>query len=128
MELNMKRTLRLGAIVVLGGCLFAVALAGLFEHRVRLESRDGRYAAVRVHTGNNVRIVQRLSNAPCRLNYSWGYDSDRIWVDNGCRAIFEVDTTGRWDDWNRDDRWNRNDRRNDPWDDRWGRRDDNWDD
>ena len=126
MELNMKRTLRLGAIVVLGGCLFAGALALMQGQRVRVQSEGGRYAAVRINTGNSVRIVQRLSDSPCRLNYSWGYDSNRIWVDNGCRAIFEVNSNGRWDDWNRDDRWGRNDRRNDPWDDRWGRRDDSW--
>ena len=124
----MKRTLRLGAIVVLGGCLFAGALALMQGQRIRVQSEDGRYAAVRVNTGNSVRIVQRLSDAPCRLNYSWGYDSNRIWVDNGCRAVFEVNSNGRWDDWNRDDRWNRNDRRNDPWDDRWGRRDDPYND
>lgn len=122
----MKRTLRLGAIVVIGGCLFAGALALMQGQRVRLQSEDSRYAALRIRTGSGVRIVQRLSDAPCRLGYSWGYDANHIWVDRGCRAIFEVNA-GRWDDWNRDDRWNRNDRRNDPWDDRWGRRDDPWD-
>lgn len=121
----MKRTLRLGAIVVIGGCLFAGALALMQGQRIRLQSEDSRFAERHIRTGSGVRIVQRLSDAPCRLGYSWGYDANHIWVDHGCRAIFEVNA-GRWDDWNRDDRWGRSDRRNDPWDDRWGRRDDPW--
>jgi hypothetical protein len=37
-----------------------------------------------------VRLVRQLSQAPCRQNYSWGYDRRGIWVDRGCRADFEV--------------------------------------
>jgi hypothetical protein len=37
-----------------------------------------------------VRLVRQQSQAPCRENYSWGYDRRGIWVDRGCRAEFEV--------------------------------------
>jgi len=116
----MKRTLRLTATVLLGGCLFAGALALQYGNQIKVESRDGRYHSVRVNTGNDVRIVRRLSGAGCVLGRSWGYDSNRIWVDDGCRAIFEVgrDRYGRDDNWNRgrrDNDWNRGRRKDDNW-------------
>src|SRR5882672_7966564 len=45
------------------------------------------------------------------FNRTWGYDRDRIWVDRGCRADFEiVDRRDReWREWSRD--WNDDDRR-----------------
>lgn len=36
-----------------------------------------------------VRLVAQLSRAPCAEGRDWGVGSDGIWVDNGCRAIFE---------------------------------------
>ena len=111
----MKRLLRPLALVVLGGCLFAGALAA-FDHsrQIRLESRDGRYRAVQVRTDNYVHLERRLSDSPCRQGFSWGYDGNRIWVDNGCRAIFEYGSDrygdGRYDPNYRDDRYDPNDR------------------
>lgn len=111
----MKKVIRLSATVILGGCLFAGALALQYGAQVRIESPDGRYREVRVRTGNEVRIVRNLSDTRCVLGRNWGYDSNRIWVDNGCRAVFAYGTNARWDD-----RYGRNDR----WDDRYGRNDD----
>jgi hypothetical protein len=62
-----------------------------YGQRVTCESRDGRYNFCRV--GGYLRqaqIVRQMSQAQCQYNYSWGYRSDGIWVDRGCRAEFAV--------------------------------------
>ena len=35
-----------------------------------------------------VKIIRQYSKAPCNRDYTWGADSDGIWVDKGCRAAF----------------------------------------
>jgi hypothetical protein len=108
----MKRTIRLLTFVVAGGALFGGALSAFdYANQVRLESHDGRYRSIRVRTDNNVRIVRKLSDASCRLGYSWGYDSNRIWVDRGCRAIFTFgrDLYDRYDRYDPYDRYERHD-------------------
>ncbi len=57
--------------------------------RITCESRNRNFTECRVRTDNNVRLVRQLSRDECRRNRSWGYDSNRIWVDRGCRAEFE---------------------------------------
>ncbi|HSB13902.1 MAG TPA: DUF3011 domain-containing protein, partial [Bryobacteraceae bacterium] len=37
-----------------------------------------------------VRMVRQISGSPCRQNETWGYDSNGVWVDRGCRAEFEI--------------------------------------
>ena len=37
-------------------------------------------------------IVRQHSDSSCVEGRSWGYSSDYIWVDNGCRATFQVRT------------------------------------
>lgn len=44
----------------------------------------------RANVRNEVRLVRQLSRAPCRFNNSWGYNQRGVWVDNGCRAEFEI--------------------------------------
>jgi len=108
-------------LVLAAGCLFGAALA-VFDHgEVRVESKDGRYHSVRVSTGGYVRLVRTLSDAPCREGRNWGYDNGRIWVDDGCRAVFAF---GRED--RRDDQWNNGNWNNGRWDN--DRRDDRRDD
>ena len=70
-------------------CVFALALAG---QRVRVESQDGRYKRYRVNIdrSDEVILVERLSSSSCTRGRDWGSDSGGIWVDNGCRAIFEI--------------------------------------
>ncbi|MBN9502378.1 MAG: DUF3011 domain-containing protein [Armatimonadetes bacterium] len=63
--------------------------------RITVESSDDRYRSASIDTRGGVRIVKRLSDAPCIYGRSWGFDRNRIWVDDGCRAVFEV---GRGDD------------------------------
>ena len=59
---------------------------------LRCESEGGRHRECAIPRDARVRLIDRISDAPCVLNRSWGYSRSRIWVDNGCRAVFEV----RW--------------------------------
>jgi hypothetical protein len=64
-----------------------------------------------IDTRDGVFIIRQRSEADCVFNRTWGYDRDRIWVDRGCRADFEiVDRRDReWHEWSRD--WSDDDRR-----------------
>jgi hypothetical protein len=64
---------------------------GNYGRVVRCESRDGRYNFCRTSGyADRAQIRRVLSDASCRLNYSWGYRNGGVWVDNGCRAEFVV--------------------------------------
>jgi hypothetical protein len=62
------------------------------RNTVRVESEDGRYRSKSIDTRGGVRLLRTLSDRPCVQGRSWGYDRNRIWVDDGCRGIFEVGT------------------------------------
>jgi hypothetical protein len=57
---------------------------------VTVESDDGRRKLKHIDTRGGVRLVRQLSDRPCTYGRSWGYDQDHIWVDRGCRGVFEV--------------------------------------
>ena len=58
---------------------------------IRCESHDGRYNFCRTSGyADRAQIRRVLSDANCRINYSWGYRNGGVWVDNGCRAEFVV--------------------------------------
>lgn len=107
----MRQMIRLGFLVTVSGLVFGAALAALDSAgRVKVESRDGRFNSVRVRTDGRVQLVLKLSDNDCREGRSWGYDSNRIWVDDGCRAVFVYGRDARNDRWDRDDRYDRDDR------------------
>jgi hypothetical protein len=59
--------------------------------RVTCQSQDSRYNFCRVSGYiRQAQIQRQLSSSQCQYNYSWGYRSDGIWVDRGCRAEFVV--------------------------------------
>jgi hypothetical protein len=58
------------------------------------ESRDRRRQVCPADIRGTVRLVRRLSDADCRQGSTWGYDHRSIWVDRGCRAEFEIQSTG----------------------------------
>jgi len=64
-----------------------------------------------VDTRDGVFIIRQRSEADCVFNRTWGYDRERIWVDRGCRADFEIvdRRKSEWREWSRD--WNDDDRR-----------------
>src|SRR6202140_2349007 len=64
-----------------------------------------------VDTRDGVFIIRQRSEADCVYNRTWGYDRDRIWLDRGCRADFEIvdRRDNEWREWSRD--WSDDDRR-----------------
>ena len=78
---------------VLALCLLTVATSAA-ARTITCESKNYRYRHCRVDTDGRVRLVKRISQAPCRQGRSWGYDRRGIWVDDGCAARFEVGRGG----------------------------------
>jgi hypothetical protein len=57
---------------------------------VTCESDSNRREYCKTDTSGGVRLVDRLSKSACVQGRDWGWERDGIWVDHGCRAIFEV--------------------------------------
>ncbi len=57
---------------------------------VRCESRDYQQSVCGVDRNQGVRLARQVSRSPCIEGRTWGYDRNRIWVNNGCSADFEV--------------------------------------
>lgn len=53
-------------------------------------SKDERYRECQLPVDGRARLVKRKSDAPCTEGRSWGQRGDRVWVDQGCRAVFDV--------------------------------------
>jgi hypothetical protein len=62
--------------------------------RVTCESRDNRQVECDMNTRGNVRMVQQLSKSACVE----GRNRHSVWVKDGCRAVFQRDTSGARDD------------------------------
>ncbi len=60
------------------------------QNQTECASIDGRYTLCRTPTGRGVTLVRQLSRTACVQNQSWGYTREGIWVDRGCRAIFQL--------------------------------------
>jgi hypothetical protein len=56
----------------------------------RCESVDNRRAYCELPRGVRVRLVKQLSRAACTESSTWGVDQRGLWVDDGCRAEFEI--------------------------------------
>lgn len=61
----------------------------LVVKQIKVESDGGKRTSVKISNVGAVRLARTLSDNPCREGYSWGYTSNRIWVDHGCRGVFE---------------------------------------
>ena len=59
--------------------------------RVTCESSNNRRTECSMNTRGNVRLVRRLSDRGCREGADWGVNRNSVWVDNGCRAVFELE-------------------------------------
>jgi hypothetical protein len=53
-------------------------------------SDDMRRNYCNVGPNRGIKLTRQRSDARCELNRTYGFDRDRIWVDRGCRADFEV--------------------------------------
>lgn len=58
--------------------------------QIQCESNDRGYNYCPADTSGGVRLIRELSKAPCVRWQSWGFDDGGIWVDKGCRAVFEI--------------------------------------
>lgn len=38
----------------------------------------------------DARLIQQQSKSACQKGHSWGKSSRGIWVDKGCRGVFEI--------------------------------------
>ena len=63
-------------------------------------SIEGKYRECQTPIDGPVRLVRTNSEARCEKGKSWGQRGDRVWVDRGCRAKFEV--TGGGGGWSPD--------------------------
>ncbi len=57
---------------------------------LRCESHEGQPAECVLRSGpvRRVVLVQQISRAPCEEGRSWGWQNERVWVRDGCRAEF----------------------------------------
>ncbi len=62
-----------------------------FTKTVRCESEDMNYRFCPADgTVRSARLVRQLSGSGCTETRTWGWKSDGVWVDKGCRAEFEL--------------------------------------
>ena len=73
---------------LLGGSIGGTPATAGAGKRVICESKDGQRSLCAADTSMGVAVVRQVSDAPCVLNSTWGYDSNGIWVTAGCRAEF----------------------------------------
>lgn len=60
------------------------------EFEFSCASIDGKYRECQLPVDGVARLVKRRSDSPCVEGSSWGQRGDRVWVDKGCRARFDV--------------------------------------
>jgi hypothetical protein len=66
-----------------------LAFAQFGPTRLTLESNNGKRVSRPVEN-SGVRLVRQLSKKSCIEGRTWGYSSNRVWVDDGCRAEFAI--------------------------------------
>jgi len=59
---------------------------------VKCSSKGHRRKVCQADTSGGVRLKKQHSRSSCRGN--WGYTANQIWVDNGCRATFQLHING----------------------------------
>ncbi|HEY4292222.1 DUF3011 domain-containing protein [Luteibacter sp.] len=97
----MKSILGLAGTIALGAAALAlphVAHAQRGGDTVNCYSDQGRRSVCRV-PWRDARLVRQDSDTACVRNRTWGIDRGGLWVDNGCRGIFQE--TGGWGGGNR---------------------------
>ena len=96
----------LGIMVLLGSVAFA-------QNVFTCSSNDMGYHTCRVGPNNGIQFVRQRSDSACVPGRTYGIARDGVWVDNGCRADFEVVQNGYYDNgrYSRQGTWN--DRDND---------------
>jgi len=68
----------------------APAAAAFEPYRLNCESEHGGRRECEIKPAATVVMVEQLGDVDCVENISWGQAGESIWVDGGCRAVFEV--------------------------------------
>ena len=58
------------------------------------ESNGSQRSVCRADTRFGVQLTRQISRTNCVLNRNWGSDQNGVWVSNGCRAEFSLNTRG----------------------------------
>jgi len=102
----MKRLVQSSSLVVLAAVLLSIAGVASAQERddhrrshrtitVVCQSRDGQRHRCAADTLGAITLSRELTRkSKCVENRTWGYDSDGIWVDRGCRAEFLIADNG----------------------------------
>ncbi|QNK03654.1 DUF3011 domain-containing protein [Dyella telluris] len=62
---------------------------GPLPSKVTCESSDAKQVWCDMDTRGNVHMVKQLSHTDCREGQNWGLSNHSVWVNGGCRAVFE---------------------------------------
>lgn len=65
---------------------------GIGGTAVVCESRNGELKRCPANTYGGVRLARQISDAPCTFDRTWGWDTQGVWVNEGCRAEFMAGT------------------------------------
>lgn len=71
----------------------ATTTAGAQSQTVTCASDDMKRHSCPADVRGGARLSRQISGSPCTQGATWGYDSNGIWVDKGCRAEFQVGST-----------------------------------
>jgi hypothetical protein len=82
---SLKLAMAVATLALLAGTASA-------DQRIRCESKGERYTTCPISDHGYVRLSRQLSSTSCVQGRTWDYDRRKIWVDDGCRAEFIVET------------------------------------
>jgi len=71
----------------------AAPAGGAAANQVTCESVGSRQTDCPMNTRGKVRMVRQLSKSACTEGVNWGLFKNSVWVKDGCRAVFAVDTS-----------------------------------
>ncbi|MCA1734469.1 MAG: DUF3011 domain-containing protein [Acidobacteria bacterium] len=54
---------------------------------------DGKLTRCPANTYGGVRLARQISDSPCIYDRTWGWDTQGVWVNEGCRAEFMAGTS-----------------------------------
>lgn len=70
--------------------LLACAGVALAQDTIRCESNDGHRRYCDVGPNREIRFARQASESRCNPGSTYGIERNRVWVDRGCRADFQV--------------------------------------
>lgn len=89
----MNRTMIASCTGLLALASLSWPMAAQADYSVTCESRDNSYQRCPISQAGYVTLTRNLSRSDCVKGRNWDYDRREIWVDDGCRAQFNVSTS-----------------------------------